>query len=68
MKNKNGMLFERNDWIDLFRELLPHDDWKELVRLQVNQHSYPVEVKFLERPLKQNPHIDDFQIGRSDLT
>lgn len=60
MKNKNGMLLERDDWVDVFRELLPHDDWKDLVRLQVNQHSYPVEVKFLERPLKQNPHIDDF--------
>ena len=54
------MTFQRNDWIDVFRELLPHDDWKELVRLQVDQHSYPVEVKLLERPLKQNPNIDDF--------
>ncbi|MFL0200508.1 hypothetical protein ACHFI2_07795 [Exiguobacterium acetylicum] len=54
------MTFRRDDWIDVFRELLPHDDWKELVRLQVNQHSYPFEVKLLERPLKQNLHIDDF--------
>ena len=54
------MSFRRNDWIDVFRELLPRDDWQDLVRLQVSQYSYPVEVKFLERPLKQNPHIDDF--------
>lgn len=54
------MTFRRNDWIDVFRELLPRDDWQDLVRLQVSQYSYPVEVKFLERPLKQNPHIDDF--------
>ncbi len=60
MKNKNRMLLDRNDWIDVFRELLPRDDWQDLVRLQVSQYSYPVEVKFLERPLKQNPHIDDF--------
>jgi len=60
MKNKNGMLVERNDWIDVFRELLPCDDWQDLVRLQVSQHLYPVEVKLLERPLKQNLHIDDF--------
>ena len=54
------MTFQRNDWIDLFRELLPRDDWQDLVRLQVSQYSYPVEVKFLERPLKQNPNIGDF--------
>ena len=54
------MTFRRNDWIDVFRELLPRDDWQDLVRLQVSQHSYPFEVKLLERPLKQNPNIDDF--------
>lgn len=54
------MTFQRNDWIDLFRELLPHDDWKDLVRLQVSQHSYPFEVKLLDRLLKQNPNIGDF--------
>ncbi|WP_235515872.1 hypothetical protein [Exiguobacterium sp. Leaf187] len=54
------MTFRRNDWIDVFRELLPRDDWQDLVRLQVSQHSYPVEVKFLKRPLKQNPNIGDF--------
>ena len=54
------MLVERNDWIDVFRELLPCDDWQDLVRLQVSQHSYPFEVKLLERPLKQTLHIDDF--------
>ncbi len=60
MKNKNRMLLDRNDWIDVFRELLPRDDWQDLVRLQVSQYSYPFEVKLLERPLKQNLHIDDF--------
>lgn len=60
MKNKNRLLVERYDWIDVFRELLPRDDWQDLVRLQVSQHWYPVEVKFLERPLKQNPNIGDF--------
>lgn len=59
MKNKNRMLVERDDWVDVFRELLPRDDWKDLVRLQVSQHSYPFEVKLLERPLKQNPNIHD---------
>ncbi len=60
MKNKNRMLLDRNEWIDVFRELLPRDDWQDLVRLQVSQYSYPFEVKLLERPLKQNLHIDDF--------
>lgn len=60
MKNKNRMLLERDEWIDVFRELLPRDDWQDLILLQVSQHSYPVEVKLLERPLKQNLHIDDF--------
>ena len=59
MKNKNRMLVERDEWIDVFRELLPRDDWQDLVRVQVSQHSYPFEVKLLERSLKQNPHIDD---------
>ncbi|WP_214775452.1 hypothetical protein, partial [Exiguobacterium sp. s11] len=54
------MLLDRNEWIDVFRELLPRDDWQDLVRLQVSQYSYPFEVKLLERPLKQNLHIDDF--------
>lgn len=27
------MTFRRNDWIDVFRELLPRDDWQDLVRL-----------------------------------
>lgn len=60
MKNKNRMLLERDEWIDVFRELLPRDDWQDLILLQVSQHSYPVEVKLLERPLKQTLHIDDF--------
>ncbi|QZY88127.1 hypothetical protein [Exiguobacterium acetylicum] len=54
------MLLDRNDWIDVFRELLSRDDWQDLVRLQVSQHSYPFEVKLLERPIKQNPNIDGF--------
>lgn len=54
------LTFQQNEWIDVFRELLPRDDWQDLVRLQVSQHSYPFEVKLLERPLKQNLHIDDF--------
>ncbi|UKS57650.1 hypothetical protein K6T22_07090 [Exiguobacterium acetylicum] len=54
------MTFQQNEWIDVFRELLPRDDWQNLVRLQVNQHTYPFEVKLLERPLKQNPNIGDF--------
>ncbi|WP_370567774.1 hypothetical protein [Exiguobacterium abrahamii] len=54
------LTFQQNEWIDVFRELLPRDDWQDLVRLQVNQHAYPFEVKLLERPLKQNPNIDDF--------
>ena len=53
------MEFQSGEWIDVYRELLPRDDWKELVRIQLNQHSYPFEVKVLERPLKQKPNIDD---------
>ncbi len=34
MKNKNRLLVERYDWNDVFRELLPRDDWQNLVRLQ----------------------------------
>jgi len=60
MENKNRMRFQRDEWIDVFRELLPRDDWQELVRLQISQHSHPFEVKLLERPLKQNPNIGDF--------
>lgn len=59
MKSKNRMRFQRDEWIDVFRELLPRDDWQDLIRLQVSQHSYPFEVKLLERPLKQNPNIHD---------
>ena len=54
------LTFQQNEWIDVFRELLPRDDWQDLVRLQISQHSYPFEVKLLERPLKQNPNIGDF--------
>lgn len=60
MENKNRMRFQRDEWIDVFRELLPCDDWQDLIRLQVSQHAYPFEVKLLERPLKQNPNIHDF--------
>lgn len=60
MENKNRMRFQRDEWIDVFRELLPRDDWQDLIRLQITQHAYPFEVKLLERPLKQNPNIGDF--------
>lgn len=53
------MEFQSGEWIDVYRELLPHDDWQELVRIQVNQHSYPFEVKLLERPVKQNRNTYD---------
>lgn len=53
------MEFQSGEWIDVYRELLPLDDWQELVRIQVTQHSYPFEVKVLERPLKQKTNIDD---------
>ena len=53
------MEFQSGEWIDVYRELLPHDDWQELVRIQVNQHSYPFEVKLLELPVKQNRNTYD---------
>ncbi|MGX8237316.1 hypothetical protein [Exiguobacterium undae] len=53
------MEFQSGEWIDVYLELLPLDDWQELVRIQVTQHSYPFEVKVLERPLKQKTNIDD---------
>lgn len=27
------LTFQQNEWIDVFRELLPRDDWQDLVRL-----------------------------------
>ena len=53
------MEFQSGEWIDVYRELLPHDDWQELVRIQVTQHNYPFEVKLLERPVKQNRNTYD---------
>ena len=53
------MEFQSGEWIDVYRELVPHDDWQELVRIQVNQHSYPFEVKLLELPVKQNRNTYD---------
>ncbi|MGE6556317.1 hypothetical protein [Exiguobacterium artemiae] len=53
------MEFQSGEWIDVYRELLPHDDWQELVRIQVTQYNYPFEVKLLERPMKQNRNTYD---------
>ncbi|ACB60771.1 hypothetical protein Exig_1298 [Exiguobacterium sibiricum 255-15] len=53
------MEFQSGEWIDIYRELLPHDDWQELVRIQVTQDNYPFEVKLLERPVKQNRNTYD---------
>jgi hypothetical protein len=44
------MTFQPNESVSVYRQLLPRDDWNELVRIQLNQYSFPFEIKLLERP------------------